>query len=417
MEDIKTLEDVRSYVRRKNLGKPALCRLLLRFWPHSAGEDPSNMSAMDCLVMVIRHVYCHLVPEDALDETIDANELLTFAFLNLGADTSAGLEKMQEARERMFGVIKKDWRLGKSPGFADLIESEPMLESIWSFEPFRLFHPILHKGLEAHIWELIADERKQALFEARESLVVWDTEKHERLEDAVANKFGIFEGRRWRFFQGTVEMAKFSRTSLVMRVNFLPRKRLENFDINTIREIKAPAHVPHYETKLDTESAPESKPVEYRDDDKGPGSYLLMAVVRLRDSESEFDSVRLYDVYGNNIVPNADAEESAGFVDDSWLLEHQDSSYMLFYFHNDGDTCHRVQDEVGRRRADELHSQSGSPSLPDAEALDDEEPVGEEDPVNADDGKEMASSEGRKRLPRLGRRKSSQMLAGTSNSK
>lgn len=213
-----------------------------------------------------------------------------------------------------------------------------MLKSIWSFEPFRLLHPILHKGLEAHSWELIADERKQGLFEARESLVVWDTEKHERLEDAVANKFGTFDGRRWEFFRGTVEMPKFSRNSIVMRVKFLPRKRLEGFNINTIREIKAPAHVPNYETTFATDGAPGKDGVKYRNDDKGPAFNLLVAVIRLRDSESGCDSVRLYEIMGRNVLPNADGREVAGLVDDSWLLEHQDSSYMLYYIHNDGDT-------------------------------------------------------------------------------
>ncbi|KAK7747275.1 hypothetical protein SLS53_001528 [Cytospora paraplurivora] len=327
---------------------------------------------MDCLVMVIRHVYFHLEQNDALDKIIETNEVLAFAFLNFGVDTTAGLENVQGACERMFGVIMRDWRLGENPGFADLIESEPMLRSIWSYESFLLFHPILHKGLEAYGWELITDERKQTLFEARESLVVWDTEKHKRLEDAVAFKSGRFTGRRWKFFRGTVERTKCSRMSVAMWVKFLPRKRLEDFNINAIREIKAPAHVPQYKTKLGTEGAPEIKTVEYRNDDKGPASYLLVAAVRLRSSESGCDSVRLYDILAENIVPIVPIV--------------RDSSYMLYYIHNDGNAWDQVQDEIGRKGDGDLNSQVVWPNLPDAEASDDREPVEEEAPADEDGG-------------------------------
>lgn len=75
MDDIEILEEIRGYVCRKKLGPPALGRRLLRFWPRSTGEESSNMSALDCLIMVTRHIYCHVAPMGALDETIDANEL------------------------------------------------------------------------------------------------------------------------------------------------------------------------------------------------------------------------------------------------------------------------------------------------------------------------------------------------------
>ncbi|ROV91075.1 hypothetical protein VMCG_09612 [Cytospora schulzeri] len=332
MDNTTRLEDVRDYVRRKGYENPGLCLLLERFWPSSDGKDMSNMSAMDCLLVVVRHIYCNVVPRDTMDGFLAANELLTFALSNFGSDTPEELKKEREAREHMYETIVKGWKLGDNPSFADLSESEAMLNTIWAHEDFRLYYPILHRRLGASHWSLLPDEQ-QAVLEARESLVVWDTERHDKIQGALEEKFGWFEGCLKDFGKDKVQFTKYNSSPVVMRVEVLTRKKLDNFNMNTIQTIMVPVHKPDVKNRVGGTQA--GRTVKFSKN--GTAMYILLAVVKLRVSETERDRVRLYDHEGRDIVPITPKVEVEGFVDDTWLLEHQDSSYILYYFRNSKD--------------------------------------------------------------------------------
>lgn len=341
MEKSTKLEDVREYVKRKGHVEGALHLLLKHCWPFSDSKEGKNMSAMDCLIVVFRHIYGHIYPRDALDGTVTSNELLTFALSNFGAETPEELKEELAARASMYGIIVKDWKLGENPSFSDLSESESMFTSIWAHDSFRLSYPIMHKWTDADAWSYLPDEREQTVLEARQSLVVWDTSQHERLEDVLEDKFGRFEGRLKEFGKDKVQYFMANKSPVVMRVKLLPKKKLDNFNINTIREFKFPAHIPTVRSA--TGGARTRRTVQYSEGE--PQSYLLMAIVKLRGSETGRDRVRLYDFLGTNIVPYIYMAETGGYVDNSWLVEHQDSPYMLYYFRNK-EIWRNVQDEV-----------------------------------------------------------------------
>lgn len=360
MEKDAKLEDVRDYIRRKGHGDRELCLILEQFWPGSDENDKENMSAMDCLVVVFRHIYSHVVPRGVMDTFVAPNELLTFALSNFGAEMPEKPIMERKARERMYGAIVRDCKLREKPNFANLFESEVMLKSIWAHESFRLCYPIIHRRLDsgASDWSVLPDDQ-QAILEARQSLVVWDTSQHEKLEDALKDKFGLFEGWLKELGRDKVRFTMFNKSPVVIRVKMLPKKKLGNFDIKTIKEIKVPVYLPRVTSK--TGSVPANRIVSFRRG--GLEHYRLTATVKLRASESERDRVRLYDMEGRDIVPITPKAEVEGFVEDSWLVEHQDSSYMLYYLR--GNDQKDLQDEV-EEAVDGAHQLIPVPSTEEA---------------------------------------------------
>lgn len=129
----------------------------------------------------------------------------------------------------------------------------------------------------------------------------------------------------------------------------MPKKKLDNLNINTVRVVKFSAHIPHMDNKADR--APTSKSVQFS---QGPlETYLPMAVMKLRTSKTGRDRVRLYNIGGQMVVPNTHMAEMEGYVYNSWRLHQQDSSYMLYYMRYSGDAWSLNQNEVRERVVDE----------------------------------------------------------------
>lgn len=342
MESASVIEDVRDYVKRKNHGDMALCLLLEKFWPRPDGE-PAEMSGMICFVVLFRFIFCRLAPRDCLDGMIGQTALLRFAMSNFGG---AKAEEERQACRLMRDTLTEQLR--GQPTFAKLAESEMLLKSIWSYDPFKLFYPILWRFDPDSEWTCLPAEVRD-LVDAKKSLIVWNTAKHVSITEAIGASEGRFEGRLEGAGEDEVEFTLAFRAPLVMRVKVLFGDKIERFDISHISEIELQeirAITKRIGTGKDTA---EITDITFR---KGPGAYMyrLLAIIRLRATGSEQDYARFYDSWGDLVVPNTKRPGMESIFSNQWSIQDQSHSLMLYYMRlgiEASQSYGKITDELG----------------------------------------------------------------------
>lgn len=327
-----TIEDVRDYVNRKQYGDLELCFLLERFWPWQ-GDNPMEMSGMIYFVAMFRLLYCRLVPRDAMTDVIKKAGILRFAMSNFGAETAAEKDNEQAACRLMYDSLAE--QIGGQPTFARLAESDLLLKSLWADDLFRLYHPIMWRSDPADTdWNCISEEMGEIL-EAKKGLIVWDTSKHATVDDALASMEGIFKGKLDGVSQDQVEFSLFFRSPLIVRVKVLFPDKIRDFSISDFANLHMPQTLVTSKRIGTGRGATTTRSLTFKRGTDGH-DYRLMAVVRLRASESEKDRVRFYDTRGQLIVSNMERASPDGLLNDVWSVNDQDHSLMLYFLHTGG---------------------------------------------------------------------------------
>lgn len=323
----------------KELGEIPIKYALMAFWPGSDGDD-ENMSAMDCAVVIVRVVVSHLVDLGRSLGHSDCelgNEFFRFAMSNFTAETAM----VQLARETMFAKIKQEWGITEPITFVKLIESAPMIKSLWSMDGFGLFLPIMWRRDKTQ-WKWFKSEAGR-LTEAEMSLLQWSTnEQGSDPAGVIDNTFGVFEG------DDETEYQMYSGSPCILRVAF--EHGSDHLGLHELQTLVLPMTSRKVKRTLTNGDR-----ITHNHDDSG-STYRLAAVVKLRDgTDDQHDRVRLYmtDIL-HQVEPHGDATRREGFVDESWTIADE-GKYMLYYVRHTG----AVGDpfvHINRGTADELEA-------------------------------------------------------------
>lgn len=137
-----------------------------------------NRSANDCAVVVLRAIFAHGHPGKLhAQEFVDDNPLLKFALADFSAETEPRSLAVEQARHEMFEIIQEKWQLPNPINCASILESVPMLETLWSTDRMRLYQPVVCRDNSASagkdVWKLYSESRTTGgtLEEIRHGLV------------------------------------------------------------------------------------------------------------------------------------------------------------------------------------------------------------------------------------------------------
>lgn len=315
---LQPLGSAAAAVKRLGHNEDALRWVLSRYWPASDGSDSSDMSALDCMVVIIRHICAHsdfLGTREFEDYVIDSEDaVLRLAMSDLTVDTPQLLSRVQKAREAAFKRIAKD--LGNLVPFRVLIKSS----SLWRLEQFRLYHPLTGRAAGSETW--VDDPNESATSCAATSLLHWDMKVHATFQELIESKLGSYRDQAGSEFSRHCASPAFLRVRLVPKA--IPDKK---FSIDAVRMVALP-RVSISEEKV---RSAETEQWSTRIRPAGRDRYYLVAVVKLRQTKGDNDRVRLYDLQGNNVTPGGDLAHFDGVLDDNWSMREQSNTYLLFY--------------------------------------------------------------------------------------
>ncbi|CAG7565830.1 unnamed protein product [Fusarium equiseti] len=265
-------------------------------------------SGIDCLLVVIRHIYCNGMMSPNLDQELEwfkdseaKNPILGHAWHVFGNE-KAEMETSTKDRRKVNADLE---RLGfhDPPSFTQICDSELMNETFWSQDIFRLSHPPVDPTTGDDI-PLSANEIAEL------SKLVFKPEiPRSCIQDVVDQAFGHKE---WKGRQ----MFVVPHDPWVVRVLYQADSNLcDGVTIKQLKTLTLPVWV-------------QKEGVEYVClEEVDRLDYFLMAVVRLREQHDDPDLVRTYSPLGQN-VPGA--YETPSFVKDGWSVA-QSGTYMLFY--------------------------------------------------------------------------------------
>lgn len=302
------LETASEVVQRLGYPTRALRFVLSRTWPFPNGQDPHNMSGLDCTLVVMRHVLAHAsVLDIGLSQELREDPLTILCLLDFTGDTPEKRALMQEERLTAFESIR-------NPGHPSGIRFRTLIKSTSLWEELRAdpYQPVLCKQPASEQWALVTDTRYYTPPSIR-----WETAHHGTIQAAIDASFGI------RTDDDGVTSALFGAAPVFLSVLYAPNGEKDvDFGIHSVCDVTLPRHIP----------IPTAGQNEVVFEDAGMDWYRLIAVVRMRTpGPVEHDYVRLYDVDGNNIPPLGDRSRYAGILDDSWSLSGQDRCCMLYY--------------------------------------------------------------------------------------
>lgn len=305
---------------------------LMRQWPgsHNKQEDV-NRSAMDCAVVVLRAIFAHLDPMDLAKRDGD-NALVTFAWSDFSAETEEAAAAVQKAREDMFAIIQKEWSLPEPITCLQIMESVPMLRTLWRQDRMRLFQPILCRdgnvAAEAQRWTRRSQTDEELVDEARHSLVCW-YHNIKPLANVVSEKFGVFQDANG------VDHGIWSNTPDVIRVwwtwdppihSFIPAPGWAQFEIDKL--------APQY--KLSDRDGYQTMTFDVEKDEMMgllvEVSYRILAMVGGRLKENDQDNVALYDMQGNDVEPCGNVARTASFYNVATPDEADEAIVGLLYY-------------------------------------------------------------------------------------
>lgn len=339
---LQPLGSATAAVKRLGHGEDALRWVLSRYWPASDGSDSQDMSAMDCMVIIIRHICAHsdfLGSSEFEEYVVDGQDaVLRLAMSDLTADTPEMLSRVQKAREAAFKRILAET---ESPvPFRTLIK----MSSLWRMEQFRLYRPLMGKAASSEVWVDEPDGPDASW--AGASLLHWDMKSHATFQELLEYKTGSFRD------EAGSEFIRHCAEPAFLRVRLVPKQPADDdFSIDAVRVVTLPRISVREE---EAKSEGDGKWITHVRK-AGGDRYYLMGVVKLRQAKGESDRVRLYDIQGNNVTPSGDPARFNSVLEDSWSMREQSNTYMLFYVRAGPDTA------VQGREMEEVHFDSVTP--------------------------------------------------------
>lgn len=333
---LQPLGSAAAAVKRLGHGDDALRWVLSRYWPGSDGSDSEDMSALDCTVMIIRHICAHsdfLGTSEFEDYVIDGGDVvLQLAMSDLAMDTPEMLSRVQKARDAAFKRILAE---ADTPVPFRIVNK---MSTLWRLEQFRLYQPLMGRAAGSEFW--VDNPNEPATSWAATSLLHWDMNVHATFQELLESKLGSYRDEVGN------EFSRHCASPAFLRVRLVPKKSPdEEFSIDAVRVVTLP-RISIRGEKLKS-GADEQWITHIRP--AGRDRYYLMAVVKLRRAKAESDRVRLYDVQGNNITPAGDLACFGSVLYDSWSMREQSNTYMLFYGKAGPDTA------VQGREMEEVH--------------------------------------------------------------
>ncbi|KAI8201107.1 hypothetical protein K4K52_007520 [Colletotrichum sp. SAR 10_76] len=275
-----------------------------RQWPDS-NKSPRD-ATLNCLVMLIRHIHSqnrrYPGRGESLKTETDKNIILHYALRPGSYEDEKSIngvwEKMKEA-----GMTAGD----SDPKFADLEDSAPMLDTMWSWPEFELFHTIRTDGGEED-WKEDTAFAQQRLVGHR-VIKIDHTREPGPLDiaDEISKRYGPHsipsEPGSYRAFLPTPPD--------YVRVRYTP--------LETDAEDISSLHT--FDMKIicleDLESL----------------QYTLAAAVRIRnqDDDEDIDRIRLFHTGGFDILPDTSAPYAAG----DWAVGARGHAYHLYYIRSE----------------------------------------------------------------------------------
>ncbi|KAK7719997.1 hypothetical protein SLS64_002178 [Diaporthe eres] len=336
---LQPLGSAAAAVKRLGHGEAALRWVLSRYWPGSDGSDSEDMSALDCMVIVTRHICAHscfLGTSEFEDYVVNGGDVvLQLAMSDLTMDTPEMLSRVQKARDAAFKRILAE---ADNPVPFRILNK---MSSLWRLQDFRLYQPLMEKAAGSEFWADNPDE--PATSWAATSLLHWDMKVHATFQELLESKTG------WYRDEDGNEFNRHCASPAFLRVRLVPKESPdENFSIDAVGEVT----LPRLSAREEKVKSGEGEHWVTQFLPAGRERYCLLAVVKLRWFKEESDRVRLYDMQGNNITPNGDLARFGSVLDDSWSMGDQSNTYMLFYAKAGTDT------PVQGREMEEEHSDS-----------------------------------------------------------
>lgn len=303
-----SLETAEEVVLRLGYDTAALRFVLSRTWPFPDGQDPHNISGLDCTLVVMRHVLAHAsVLDSGLPQGLREDALTILCLRDFTGDTPQKRAQIQEERVSAFDGIRKTGH-PRDLKFRTLIKHT----SLWEVLRADPYQPVLLQQPGSAEWVLATGTSHY-----RPPSIRWLTADHNTLQAAVDASYGLHKD------DAGVTSALFGAAPVFLSVLFAPTGAHDvDFGIESVAEIALRRHLP----------MPTTAQNGVIFEDVGTDRYRLIAVVRMRTpGPHEHDYVRLYDIEGNNILPLGDRSRYAGVLDDTWPLADQDRCCMLFY--------------------------------------------------------------------------------------
>ncbi|KAJ4392246.1 hypothetical protein N0V93_005871 [Gnomoniopsis smithogilvyi] len=307
---------------------------LPRSMPGSRDADAHIFSGLDCMLMVLRHLYS-LHPDHACLKGQDSENITGVAAETLRLAMSSFMVTSEEDNKRLDAARRLyiSQRAAQFPDFnTGMLTFENLmlfLEDLWETSPdFDLYKAIGRKrrGVDKY-WKMVSAQERQGLLQNIYSPIWWDLSRHISFSSALHCKFAEMDmaddGYVYQTHMGTPRF-------LVVELDPMDEKP-PGFDFNTVGRLLVPT--------MQTTRTPVNAPgggVLYRVSSHGGDGttmdeFCLLAVVRKRVSPDGLDFVRLYDVHGDNLPVYGDRDRFKHFMNDSWSLTELDSRYTLFY--------------------------------------------------------------------------------------
>ncbi|KAK8127156.1 uncharacterized protein PG998_002915 [Apiospora kogelbergensis] len=301
-------------------------------------RDIEPVNAMHVLLMVVRGVYRHLAPEWRLTDTnadkelgavIEraemANPLLRLAWQHLGPEPAAAKElagALESFRVRNALLVKPN-------AMVKLLESDIMLDTLWSRDPLVLYHPVLFAQCMTEPvdgqWQVANCDLISHRERAKQSLLWW-LPQYGPLAAFVEQQFGLFvdEDTAQRYCYRFNEPAVLRVHSKVHKNSFATAKEAhERHSFEALRELEIDGcdYAPNADGTGLQKTGRKTK-------------YVLVMVVRLHDDQQRGRIlVRRYLPSGVFI----DEPDHFQFHNRNWRLSDASGNYLLYY-HICGDT-------------------------------------------------------------------------------
>ncbi|KAJ3544891.1 hypothetical protein NM208_g2796 [Fusarium decemcellulare] len=287
----------------------AVVALLMEAWSQLYLLKVKGHTGIECLIMVLQRIYSHgmlgpqgLAKRDWFKPAEDNNPILSHAW-HMFDQTKKARRRAGQARRELFQSLMNTVDLANA-SFNELCRSELMNRTFWSQDDFRLYQPLYNMTTHK-----VDDLDPGKLAEA--SLLHLDRMKDPKLtlQTVADDAFGIFTS------DGARRMFK-PHKPFIVRVLYRPEKDPRHrLSFDSLRRFQLPYW----------------RWCESRDgtglyDTSGRNDYSLIAVVRERVDEKDYDAISTYALRVTTMSPRFRS------TPDSWSLEDTiPRSYMLFF--------------------------------------------------------------------------------------
>ncbi|ETS73239.1 hypothetical protein PFICI_14844 [Pestalotiopsis fici W106-1] len=310
------LRDIRNLYKDEGLQAAALgMQFPIPYYDHR--PQHLGMNGLDVMVVLIRHLYRHMVAEDRekVAEDEEENPLLRLAWCMFDKDRETA-KRQDDVREDIMRWLRKEHRVHPSLAFEDLAESRIMVETMFSKPPFLLYHPIVpcKARADGHEWKPTRFHPKD---NAASSLVTWDG--HGDLGEFISNEmFGIQNDDRGNNYYYTFDQPTFIRVQYTNVNNTKTYKDLAEICVENKLVHEDGSLIPTWDKGMDD---PRDNWVRI--------NYRLIAAVRARDPNTpkDRDFIRRWHISGK---PLLDPEESS-FSSQQWKIGSGNGTYVLYY--------------------------------------------------------------------------------------